>query len=539
MPKKPENIRFLQNSKGEKMVIEYEFLKDELEEYCVDELKKSIEKFTLHELYIPLQRVIHSVDFTDKTVTPNEKEINNDLKTICDILMDPLWANKMEGEGVVFWIYAVIWEHKKLLKSINHKNESTNYKNFLKLVMMIYECYSGRYLEKKEVDIFEEDFKLFWEYFNSGRWETQPGMNETEAKPHVERMSLLDNVRAKYGFKELNDFSIVKNSVDVMTKDCLQICFEEHCSEGGSLRKIIESFFSEHFEGLDSEYRRFSRIFKIYMNEPQYYRERTIPDELSHNIPKIAATRIKDIKLLYFASLDKNLLGHQTLGEERMFFAQAFVAEIFGENEDVQTCIIQAKIFLALSNKWKIKEEELEKADYQKIDTLADYLSEPVEIKGRKVYIHNILVENWHWIRLIADKLKNIESKEKLSKSREEKVFKYIKEIYQIQPYVIRVRYLKNESKFIAALQSNLWLTQQKQILDNCHKETLKVFRQEVQKIAKDTAEKPDDIILEMVDGDFTSKGVYTCNYHQLSTRYLKMVLKYMWKLQKEADIPS
>ena len=102
--------------------------------------------------------------------------------------------------------------------------------------------------------------------------------------------------------------------------------------------------------------------------------------------------------------------------------------------------------------------------------------------------------------------------------------------------------------KFIAAINENLWrdskdqdnqshvysenswLGQQCMTLDMCTKKVLKHFADRCQKISQDTEVISDDIILEIMGGNF-KKGYTKQTLHQGYERYMRTAIELVYSL--------
>lgn len=436
--------------------------------------------------------------------------LHNDLKKILSIMSEDQNSQNIMQDGVLYWIVDLIWKNKEELKSLQYKDPEIKHKNFSELIVMTYGQGRQRELQDIERQNLEEFAKIKWEHFNSDNKKLSVEDEDTLIKC----TAILDAVNEKLEKRELNDFTIINNSIDVITDECLQICFEEYCSDRSSLSGILKSLISDEMDDFANEYRRLQKYYNENLKNSIYFLNED--DDKRGKRCKIPNNRIGDVKLLYFASLDN----------DQSKFASSFVKEVFGEGQDIHKCIIQTRILLALSGKWKINSKVLDDLDYKMIDQIVEYLSMPVVVKGKRSFFSNSTAEAWIWTRFIAERLNWVSLEKKLSKSRKEKVFEYAKKVDTITSFKIKAQYIQSYDKFVSIFNGDSWFEQQKQVINNYRMKALDFFEQECKKF-----ENPDDVILKVVDGNFKRAKPYAVDYRDLPVGYLKEAAKFVLKM--------
>lgn len=431
---------------------------------------------------------------------------------------------------------SVVWYRRKLLRSLQCKSDEINYKNYIKLVTMIYEAGRQRYLGEDERNELREVATVMWEYFHSEREKKDEGLLPENEKRLAEAAEKLDKINGRYEEKELNDATIVYNSYPVITEYVLQKCFEGFCSQKYSIKQLIEKFLNKEIDDIDHELRRFSEYYKRYFKK-YWKKEMSGIVDAEKNL-RIPATRIANVELLYFASLDDKLFNKKSLGKERKKFAKRYIRDVFGEDLNIMLCIKQARILLALCGRYKIPLELLDCADYRVLQKLVDHLSKSVLINEKEIYVSNPIVEHWIFTCYIANKLYEMsEDGKKLSKSRKIYVFEYARKLKNMQPFQVRLQYFQDNEKFIASAGENptyrvedSWFGQQRKILSTCVDETTEQFVKKCNKISEDVGIKLDDIILEMVHGNFQSKCKNDISHLHLG-KNIKLAISFMYKI--------
>ncbi len=506
--------------------IDYELVREEFEYCCLKILEETIDEFEQKAFQIPIETFVHNREFTTKPVEPAQKRLDRDCRFMTTELSKPGYGELIEQDGVAGRLAWWVWEKRENLEIFRFKENETRRKYFIELVIMIYERGRNRYLDDQEKRTYEEALNILWNYFNDIIVEVRELTKEEEyaLKNHFLVMDCIDFIN--YNEMNLNDYRIIGDSCTVVTEWALQKCFEIYCQNKKSIPQLLEEFIVAEEIGscdidINNEYRRFGKYCKKYLeNFYKYGRE-----SLYVQIPY---TKIKVIKLLYLASLNNKMLNNSPLGLKRKIFAKEFIKEIFGMEDETEKYIEQVRILLALSGYFKIEAKLLKKADYKMIDSIVDYLDFPIKIDGKDVAASNEIVDNWIYIRCVADRLVWVSGGKALSKSRKEKMLGYVKKLDEIDVFHIKLQYFQTAEKFVSSLTEDSWLRQQVNVLKACSLTTLLKFKEKCEIISKDTKENKDDIILKTVNYDFKSARIYKKDYHTLSTKYLKTVMDFM-----------
>lgn len=522
-------------------IIDYEELYDELEGCCHKVLDRCVNQIEKNGTHNPIETIIHNISMTERYISPPEKKLVKDFKTIQKELGKERINKLLMGDGVVANLASVVWYKRKLLRSLQCKSDEVNYKNYIELVAMIYEAGRQRYLGEDERSELKEIATIMWEYFHSEREKKDEGLLPENAVRLAKAAEKLDEINSRYEEKELNDATIVYNSYPTITEYVLQKCFEGFCSQKYSIKQLIEKFLNEEIDDIDHEIRRFSEYYKRYFKKYWKKEMSGVVDVKKNSC--IPVTRIANVELLYFASLDDKLFGAKSLGEGRKIFAKKYIRDVFGEDLKIISCIEQARILLALCGFYKISSELLDSADYQMLQKLVEYLSKPVLFNEKEIHVSNPITEHWIFTCHIANKLYEMsEGGKKLSKSRKDYVLEYARKLKSMQPFQIRLQYFQDNEKFIASSGEDpfienptypvedSWFGQQRKILSTCVNETTEQFVKRCNKFSEDTDIKQDDIILEMVHGNFRSKCKNDISHLQIE-KNIKLAISFMYKI--------
>lgn len=527
--------------------IDYEELYSQFEDECYDILKKIANRVEKNGLHSPIETVIHNISITQTPVSPSDKKLNKDLETLKNILSEPKLNRRLKCDFVIIFIASVVWYRRDRLKTLQCQKEEANYRNFVKLVTMLYETGRQRYVDKVEKEAIEMILVIMWEYFHSENERKDLGVNSQNAKCIFNLTLELDILNCLYKEKELNNGDIVYKSYPIITVWALEKCFEGFCHERYSIRSLVERFLSADVENIESEERRFSKCYSNnFKNNWAKEMEGVIDAEKVSLIP---VTRVANVELLYFASLSDNLFKKKSLGSERHEFAKKYIKHISGQDLDVLLYIKQARILLALCGCYKIPSNLLNCVDYKLIDKIVSYLDKPVQIGGKEIYVSNPIVDNWIYVCHIASRLsKFAKDGKKLSTSRKEFISSYITKIEEIRPFPVKLQYFLDNKKFIAAINENLWqdskdqdnqphvysenswLGQQCMTFDICIRQTVKHFVNKCQKISQDIGIISDDIILKIMEGNF-KKGYIERTLQPGYERYMKTAISLMYSL--------
>lgn len=518
--------------------IDYQELYEQFEERCHEILDKCVHKIERNGLYNPIETVIHNICFPSRYIAPHEKRLVNDFNTLKKELTDPALNKRLLKNGVVEFISSLVWYRREKLITLRCISEETNYKNYIKLVIMLYEAGRQRYLSEEQKEILETMAAIMWKYLSSDREKNDEGLTPEEAREFCLQAEKLDITDLNYEQKELNNGKIIYNAYPIVTRQVLQKCFEGYCSSRNSIRGLVGIFLEEDKDTIDSEARRFT---EYYNNHLRNHWEKEMEGVIDiHENSKVPITRTSNIELLYFASLNDKLFENELLGKNRKKFATDFIRKVFGSDLSMMLCIEQAQIFLSLYGGFRISPELQNHADYKMLTDIASYLAMPIMNDEREVYISNPIVEQWIYTCVISDRLYRIVEKgKKLSESKKNYVLDYASKLDGMYPFQIKLSYFQNEEKFVASssenpylnghvyVAKNSWLYQQKQILRCCVNRTIEEFTQKCKKISKDTGEAIDKIILEMVDGNFGDehKEEYIALHAE---KNIKTVINYM-----------